>query len=248
MKKPDYSCRTDTISSISIIHHFHRPVLLLQLWTSVDRLSRLPSLAWRSAESFRCQNRVRAGRYSWRLYLVFSSEGLLFHCDLVDLYIERWDCKEVGENERETGEKKRRERENEVNDWIESFSNCGIFLSNAIRAALGEGRRKRASTNSMASVCAYSDSHDMSLVSNHKYVDFLLNRPTVIVAVVCCRSEQVQNQITISIYLYLRECVCVWMQWGLYSHNGDSLIGLDWPPQQHITQRKKSHTTEKIFL
>lgn len=46
----------------------------------------------------------------------------------------------MGENERETGEKKRegkRDR-NEVNDWIEFFSNCGIFLSNAIKAALSE--------------------------------------------------------------------------------------------------------------
>ncbi len=44
-------------ASISIIHHFHHPDLLLQLWTSVDWLSR--SLAWRSAESFRCQSESR---------------------------------------------------------------------------------------------------------------------------------------------------------------------------------------------
>jgi hypothetical protein len=121
----------------------------------------------------------------------------------------------VGESERETGEKKREgERErNEVNDWIEFFffSNCGIFLSNAIRAALSEpqsGLGAHVQTQTAWPLCAPIQIHMTCHSSPTTSMRTSSNRPTVLVAISCCRSK-VKSQITLFINLYLKLCVCV---------------------------------------
>ncbi len=105
VKKPDYSWRTDTISK----HFYHTPLPSPRSVATALNISRLafPVSSLKVCWEFQVSEREQADTVEDST-LCFSSEGLLFHCDLVDLYIVRWDCKEVvGENERETGEKKR---------------------------------------------------------------------------------------------------------------------------------------------